>query len=186
MIDGVESITEVGTDEGGDHTDTAVHLVPGFPEGANLGGKNRRDESLPSLITRVVDDVENIVDGVGLTDTVDELGLGFKEKRQGDILTEVENLLAERENELTGTVDSALGLDGLFPVSSKRSDSIAELVDALESTPDSATSELGLGSLGLKEKRRDVFDFTDTVVVDAVGQIDKTIGAAPLLEGSLP
>jgi hypothetical protein len=178
-----------------------------FVTSSQKTSKNKRDDLIPG----VVDDVSLILDGVGLTETLSDLDpKQKKQKRQeDDILTDVENLLASGENAVTGTVDSVLGLDGIFPVSSKRSsdpvialgntvdgldlglkkrlDSVDELVDEVESTVDSAITEVGLPSLetlGL-EKRRDVVEFVDTVVVDAVGQVDTTLEAAPLLEGTV-
>lgn len=168
VVNELESVTEVGgTNEAGDVVGGVLHIVPGALESAQESGVEKRDE------LTLGDDVELILDGVGVTDTLSGLE-GLKGKRQGE-LEPVEELLAEDRNELTGAVDGLLGLDGLFPVE-KRSDLVGQIETTLEAAP------LLEGSL--KEKRRDVHEFVETVVVDAVGQIETTVEALPLVDGS--
>jgi hypothetical protein len=95
----------------------------------------------------------------GLLESGQESVTNTKTKRD-DTLSDIENLLASGENEVTGSVDEALGLDGIFPVERRER------------------------SLRLERRDEGVVSL-DTVVVDAVGQVEETLEAAPLLEGTV-
>lgn len=167
LVNGLESVTEVGgTDEAGDVVGGVLDIVPSAQE----SGVKERDE------LTLGDDVDLILDGVGITNTLSRLE-GLKVKRQGE-LEPVEELIAEGGNELTGAIDGLLGLDGLFPVE-KRADPVTDAVGQIETTLEAASLLEGT----LKEKRRDVPEFVETVVVDAVGQIETTVEALPLVDG---
>ncbi|QDS77648.1 hypothetical protein FKW77_002862 [Venturia effusa] len=152
-------------------------LLPGTVNGLSLesaqsSGISKRDE------LTLEDDVDLILDGVGVTGTLDELS-GLKAKRQGQF-EPIEQLLADGENAVVSDADELLGLDALFPVE-KRADAVTDAVGQIETTLEAAPLLEGT----VKGKRRDVFEFVDTVVGDAVGQVETTVEAAPLVEGTV-